>query len=132
MSLAVKAGLPGSESAEWARVTLGDLCLATGKLAEATTMYQNALTARPNFPNAEIGLAKVAKAQQKYPEAIAHTEAAIRIASEAAYISFLGELYELKGDKTKAIEIKTDVIKLLNEAEQAPNIGRNSDATQCK
>lgn len=118
MTMAVQAGGPGSESAEWARVTLGDLYLNTGKLDSAEFEYKSALTYRPEFPNAEIGLAKVEKAKKNYTAAIQHTEKAIGIVSEAAYVSLLGELYELKGDAAKAKEIRTDVINLLVEGEK--------------
>ena len=121
MDLAVKAGLPGTESAEWARVTLGDLYLATGDLAKAEAAYTSTLSVRPNFPNAEIGLAKVAKAKKDYVAAIAHTKTAIRIVSEASYIAFLGELQEAAGDLAEATKIKTEVIRGLERAEKAQN-----------
>lgn len=117
MTLAAKAGLPGSESAAWTTVILGDLYLATGKLPEAEAAYKNTLAARPNFPNAEIGLAKLAKAKKQYSEAIKHVENAIRITSEASYVAMLGDLYALNGDVAKATEIKNDVIALLEKAE---------------
>ena len=123
MQMAVTAGLPGSESASWSQVIMGDLYVATGELDKATICYKNTLVARPNFPNAEIGLAKIAKAKKDYPTAIAHTETAIRITSEAAYISLLAELYALKGDEKKANEIKKDVIDLLEKDEKAQNDG---------
>ncbi len=118
MILAVQAGVPGKESEEWVRVALGDLYLNTGKLDSAQMEYETALSARPQFPNAEIGLAKVEKARKNYDGAIKHTENAIRIISEAAYVSQLGELYELKGDKEKAKEVKADVVNLLQENEK--------------
>ena len=118
MKMAVAAGVPGSESGEWARVALGDLFLNTGHLDSAELAYQTSLEIRPNFPNAEIGLAKVEKARKNYEAAIKHTENAIRIVSEAPYVSFLGELYLLKGDKIKAEEISSDVVDLLEKAEK--------------
>jgi tetratricopeptide (TPR) repeat protein len=118
MKLAVGAGIPGSESAEWARVTLGDLFLNSGKPDSAEVQYKTALALRPNFTNAEIGLAKVEKARKNYNAAISHTEAAIRIISESPYVALLGQLYELKGDKDKANEIFNDVIDLLEKAEK--------------
>jgi Predicted N-acetylglucosaminyl transferase len=118
MKLAVQAGAMGSESAEWARVTLGDLQLATGHADSAQMLYETSLAARPNFPNAEMGLAKVWKARKNYDSAIAHTENAIRIVSESGYVSFLGDLYELKGDKEKSAEIRKDVVDLLEDGEK--------------
>lgn len=118
MDMAVNAGATGLESAEWARTTLGDLLLATGKLKEAEDKYKASLIVRPEFPNAEIGLAKVEKARKNYDSAIVHTERAIRIISETAYVSQLGELYDLKGDHKKADEIQADVVRLIEDGEK--------------
>lgn len=118
MKMAVEAGVPGSESAEWARVALGDLYLNTGKPDSAAWQYKTSLTLRPDFPNAEIGLAKVEKAKKNYDSAISHTEKAIRIVSESPYVSLLGQLYLAKGDKDKATEIFGDVVDLLEKAEK--------------
>src|SRR5204863_1062772 len=54
MQMAVKAGVTGSESGEWARVTLGDIYLNMGKLDSAENEYKASLITRPNFPNALI------------------------------------------------------------------------------
>lgn len=118
MLLAVQAGAQGSESAEWARVTLGDIYLSTGRIEQAQKMYQTALMLRPNFTNAEIGLAKVEKARKNYDQAIKYTEDAIRVISEASYVALLGDLYELKGDDKKAGEIRASVIGLLEDGEK--------------
>jgi len=118
MKMAVKAGTTGSESAEWARVALGDLFLNTGQLDSAEIAYNASLVVRPEFPNAEIGLAKAAKARKNYDSAIAHVERAINIVSEASYVAMLGELYTLKGDNEKAGEINKQVIAELEKAEE--------------
>ena len=121
MELAVKAGLAGSESAEWSRVTLGDLYVATGRLAEAETTYQNTLAVRPNFPNAIMGLAKVARAKKDYAKAIEYTKTAIKTVSEASFVAYLGQLYALSGNATKAAEVQNDVVRLLLAAEKEQN-----------
>ena len=128
MKMAVAAGVPGSESGEWARVALGDLYLNTGHLDSAQLTYETSLAVRPSFPIAEIGLAKVEKARRNYEIAIKHTENAIRIVSEAPYVSLLGELYFLKGDKAKAEEINNEVVDLLEkgEKEQSSSIARHN------
>lgn len=123
MKLAVQAGATGTESAEWARVALGDLYLNTGKLDSAELLYKTSLEVRPDFPTAQIGLAKVEKARKHYDAAIAHTESAIRTVSEVAYISQLAELHELKGDAAKAKEIRVDIIDLLEEGEKEQQKG---------
>lgn len=122
MQMAVNAGAAGSESAEWARVTLGDLYLNTGKLDSAKIEYETTLAVRPQFPNAEIGLAKVCKYKKDYTAAIKHTENAIRMVSETSYVSMLGELYKLSGNNEKATEIQKEVVSLLEENEKKQGI----------
>jgi tetratricopeptide (TPR) repeat protein len=118
MKMAVAAGIPGSESGEWSRVALGDLYLNMGNIDSAESIYKMSLSLRPAFPRAEIGLAKVEKARKNYDAAIAHTEAAIKVVSESGYVTMLGELYALKGDKEKSAEIFSDVTEMLEKAEQ--------------
>lgn len=118
MKLAVEAGAPGLESTEWARVALGDLYLNTGMLKEAEAAYNMSLSYRADFPNAEIGIAKVFKAKRDYTSAITHTEKAIRLVSETAYVSQLAELYELQGNTAKAADIRKDIVDLTEKAEK--------------
>ncbi|MBA3827474.1 MAG: tetratricopeptide repeat protein [Taibaiella sp.] len=118
MKMAVESGLPGAESTEWARVTLGDLYLNIGNLDSANITYRTALVYRPNYPVAELGMAKVARARKNYDEAIEHTKAAIKLQSEAAFVTYLGDLYELKGDTGKAKEVRSDVIRLMEDGEK--------------
>jgi tetratricopeptide (TPR) repeat protein len=118
MKLAVQAGAPGLESTEWARVTLGDLYVNTGNLTEAKIQYETALQNRKEFPNAEMGLAKIDKANKNYDGAINHTKNAIRLVSESGFVSFLGDLYELKGDAKQAEETRNEVVDLLEQAEK--------------
>lgn len=117
MNLAAEAGYPGAENTEWARVTLGDLLVNAGALPQAEQVYQLALTNRPQYPYAEIGLAKVEKAKGNYDKAIQHTETAIRIISLPGFVDMLSDLYELKGNTEKATEIRSDIVKLLEEAQ---------------
>lgn len=118
MQMAVTAGVPGVESTEWARVTLGDLYLNTGKPDSAQIEYGLANMYRPGYAPALLGLAKVERAEKHYDAAIDTTKSAIRVLSESAYVAFLGDLYELKGDEGKAKEIRTDVLELLEEGEK--------------
>jgi tetratricopeptide (TPR) repeat protein len=118
MQMAVTAGVPGVESTEWARVTLGDLYLNTGKPDSAQIEYGLANMYRPGYAPALLGLAKVERAEKHYDAAIDTTKSAIRVLSESAYVAFLGDLYELKGDEGKAKEIRSDVLELLEEGEK--------------
>lgn len=119
MKMAVDAGLPGNESTEWARTTLGDLYLNFGNLDSASLMYRSSLVYRPDYPFALIGLARVEKAKKNYDGAIDQTKKAIKVLSEVAFVGLLGDLYELKGDAAKAKETQIDVIRLLGEAQKS-------------
>lgn len=123
MKMAVESGVPGNESTEWSRVHLGDLYMNIGKLKEAEAIYKEALSYRPNYPHAEIGLAKIDKLNKNYPSAIQHAKNAIGVLSEASFVSFLGELYELNGEKDKAEKVFNDVIKLLSDNDASSKDG---------
>lgn len=118
MRMAVESGAQGMENTEWARVQLGDLYLNTGHADTAKMLYESSLYARPDYPFAEMGLAKVASSQKQYDEAITHCKNAIRVMSESSFINYLGDLYKLKGDVTKADEVHSDVLKLMKENEE--------------
>jgi len=115
MKMAVEAGMPGAENTEWARTNLGDLYLNNGNADSASYMYCMSLAYRPDYPFALIGMARVEKAKKNYDSAIFYTKSAIQIRSEAAFVSFLADLYELKGDAAKAKETRNDVVELLEE-----------------
>lgn len=121
MHYAVTAGVPGEENTEWARVTLGDLYLNTGAIDSAEMFYKESLARRPGYVYAEMGLAKVEKARKNYDAAISHCENAIRTISESSFITFMADCYILKGEKEKAEEIYTDVLKLLEQSEKEQN-----------
>lgn len=118
MKMAVEAGQPGAENAEWARTTLGDLYMSIGKLDSAAYEYNTSLSYRPNYPFAMIGLARIEKAKKNYDAAIEQTKSTIKVMSEVAFVSLLGDLYELKGDAAKAKDTRQDVIDLLNDAQK--------------
>jgi tetratricopeptide (TPR) repeat protein len=118
MNLAVQAGVPGVESTEWARVNLGDLYLNIGNVDSASILYRTALVYRPAYAFAEMGMARVEKAKKNYAAAIEHAKSAIKIISEVAFVSYLGDLYELQGNSAKAAEVHDDVVKLLLDGEK--------------
>ncbi|MEZ5015145.1 MAG: tetratricopeptide repeat protein [Chitinophagales bacterium] len=125
MKMAVESGVPGAESTEWARVTLGDLLLLTGDLQHAEECFTLALNLRENYPYAEAGLGRLEKAKKNYPAAIEHTENAIRIMSHVSFVEQLADLYALNGDAQKAKEIRRDVLsELLKGEKQQKNMDR--------
>ena len=118
MKLAVDAGMPGAEHTEWARTTLGDLYLNYGNPDSASLVYRTSLVYRPSYPFALIGMARVEKARKNYDAAIAYTKDAIKVVSEVAFVSLLGDLYELKGDAARARETRNDVVELLMQGQK--------------
>ncbi|HXS37538.1 MAG TPA: hypothetical protein VN721_12620 [Flavipsychrobacter sp.] len=118
MKMAVEAGPAGAESTEWARVKLGDLYMNIGSLDTAAFIYSSSLVYRPNYPYAMMGLASVQKAKKNYDSAIYYTRSAIQLLSEAAFVSYLGDLYELKGDSNKAADVRNDVVNLLEQGQK--------------
>jgi tetratricopeptide (TPR) repeat protein len=118
MKMAVESGLPGAESTEWARIVLGDLLLMTGDLKNAEICYSTADGLRNNYAYAKAGMGRLEKAKKNYAAAIQHTEAAITIMTDVAFINQLADIYALQGDKDKAEEIRKDVLDILKKAEK--------------
>ena len=118
MKMAIDAGVPGAEQTEWARVNLGDLYLNTGKKDSASFTYRTSLVYRPDYPFAQMGMARVYRAEKNYDTAITITKTAIKTLGESSFVSFLADLYELKGDEKKAMEVRHDVIDLLEKGEK--------------
>jgi tetratricopeptide (TPR) repeat protein len=117
MKMAVEAGMPGSESTEWARTKLADLYLNTGNIDSASILYRSSLVYRPDYPYGLMGMAMVEKARKNYAAAIEYNKSAIQIRSEVAFVSNLADLYELSGDAAKAKETRNDVVDLLEEGQ---------------
>ncbi len=118
MKMAVESSVAGEENTEWARITLGDIYLHIGSLDTARICYNTALQVRPNYAPAEMGLARAAAAEGKYDTAIAHARTAVKALPEAAYVSYLADLYAMSGNTQKATEIRKDVLEKLLEAEK--------------
>jgi tetratricopeptide (TPR) repeat protein len=116
MRMATESGVPGLEATEWARVQLGDLYLNTGNVDSARLLYRYSLVYRPNYPYAEMGMARADAAQKNYDGAIEHARSAVKALPESAFIAYLADLYELNGDVKKAEEMRADVKRLLQEA----------------
>lgn len=115
MKMAIDAGMPGAENTEWARTTLGDLYLNNGMLDSAAYTYRSSLNYRPEYPFALIGIARVEIARKNYDTALAYTQRAIHVMSEAPFVSILADVYELKGDAAKAKETRNQIVKLLED-----------------
>jgi tetratricopeptide (TPR) repeat protein len=118
MQMAVDAGAAGAENTEWARVNLGDLYLNKGVIDTAQYMFETALANRPNYAQAQMGLARLATYTKNYTTAIMHCTNAINIISESSFVNYLATIHQANGDTVKAIAIKKEVLQLLIQAEQ--------------
>ncbi len=118
MQMAVDAGATGLENTEWARVKLADLYMLKNASDTAKLLFETALHFRPNYAEANMGLARVAMQAMQYDSAIAYCTKAINTISESSYISYLASIYQAQGNVSKAKEINNDVLKLLLENEQ--------------
>lgn len=71
MEMAVKSSVVGLEQTEWCRTQLAQLYEKTNDFAKADTLYQISLSARPDYPYALIGEARLKTQENKFDEAIA-------------------------------------------------------------
>lgn len=114
MRQAAQAGAPGQENTLWTQVQLGNLYLNRGEWGEATAVYQQALQARPDYPFAQAGLARVQAAQGNYQTAIDTFEALVGRLPLPEFAITLGELYLATGQPEKA-QPQFDLVHLIQQ-----------------
>ncbi|MDO5531235.1 cellulose synthase subunit BcsC-related outer membrane protein [Sutterella sp.] len=68
----------------WLGVDRGDELLARGRYAAAARAYREAAPYRPGLPYAHLGLANVARAQQRWDEVRSHLRAALSACGDAS------------------------------------------------
>ena len=129
MVLAVQAGLPGSEPQCWSKKTLGQLYETTGQLDKADRQYTEILALRPSYAFALGGQARIQKARKQYDQALVSLEKAAKIMPEFSFHEEMAEIYALKGDKDKAAQKYTEVVKMLDEDAKS---GHAVDLELCK
>ena len=130
MKLAVAAGVPGEESTEWCRSQLGRLFENTGQKDSALLQYRLSNAARPDYPGAMVGMARIADFELKKDSAVFYFENASKVSNDLGIKQGLAAAY-LKSDPKKAGQIINEVIKEMTElSKQAiddPTIGHYSD-----
>jgi tetratricopeptide (TPR) repeat protein len=119
MTLAVQAGLPGSEPRSWAENTLAYLYLKTGQDDKAESTYLSILETRPGYAFAMKGLADVYVTRRNYNEALSILENAGQVLPEFSFYEKIGDIYILKGEKEKAAKTYNDVLGMLKEDEES-------------
>ncbi len=131
MKMAVSAGYPGEEGTEWARVHLGQLYESNGDLLAAKMHYTIALQNRPDYAYAYAGLARIARSEKNYAQAISYDLKADSLVVDYAFKDELTDLYALNGETDKSQETAKKVVaQLAKDAQSGVNdasIGHYAD-----
>ncbi len=131
MSMAVKAGVIGLEQTEWCRAQLGKLYENTGDYVSAQKQYELSLAARPDYAYALAGLARIAKQNKQYDQAIAYYLKANESVIDYAFNDELIDIYNLNNQKEEAQKIGYKLIENLkihaNTDAAAPDKGHYAD-----
>jgi tetratricopeptide (TPR) repeat protein len=119
MSLAVEAGLQGSEPQCWSRNQLAELYLKTGEINKAEVEYKKNLAVRPSYAFALAGLAKVEQKKKNYDAALRLLDSAAAILPEFSFHESMADIYALKGENDKAEKKYNEVRSMLDEDAQS-------------
>ncbi|MEO6069174.1 MAG: tetratricopeptide repeat protein [Chitinophagaceae bacterium] len=115
MQSAVKAGQPGDEGTEWARVQLGHLYENTGDLKNAEMHYLIALDELPGYAFANAGLARIAAANKDYKKAIDFLQKGEASIADYSFKEQLALLYLKTGEKAKSDQLLNEVINGMSQ-----------------
>jgi tetratricopeptide (TPR) repeat protein len=126
MKLAVDAGMPGTESTEWARVQVGKLYEQLGEVKYAEMYYLIALDNRPAYPYALAGLARIAVGKHDYQKAIQLYQHADSSSNDYSFKEALVEVYQLTGDKEQSLAVANSIISGMEKAAKALANGDSS------
>jgi tetratricopeptide (TPR) repeat protein len=102
MRLAAEAGAGTVEPLAWTLVQLGNLYFDNGRLRAASRAYREALAHFPGFVHAEAGLARIAAARGRFPEAIRLYGRAVERLPLPQYEGALGDVLRLSGREDDA------------------------------
>ncbi len=112
MQLAVNAGAPRTEGANWARVQLGHLSFLSGDLEGAERQYGQALQLLPDYVHALAGQGRVAAARGDLAGAIQRYTRALELTPLPEFAIALGDLYRATGD-LPAAQRQDDLVRVI-------------------
>jgi tetratricopeptide (TPR) repeat protein len=115
MEMAVKAGYPGAESTEWARLQLGHLHEVAGRPDDAKKQYELSLSYRPDYPFALAALGDLAERQKDYAAAEKLWKQASAIIPEVGFYINLAKLYRATGRPAEADELIAQIRTMIAE-----------------
>jgi tetratricopeptide (TPR) repeat protein len=97
MAAAFRDAGGSGQDASWASYQLGDLQLLRGNLREADFLYRRARYLDPSYYLPKVGIAKVAAAQGKLPEAARVLKRVVDTYPLPIYVMLLGDIYRAEG-----------------------------------
>ncbi len=97
LALALDAPSPNRETVAWCRWQLGETAFSVGDIPSAENFYNDALTTYPHYFRALASLGRARAALGDLPGAIENYEKAVAIVPDPAFLSALGDLYQLSG-----------------------------------
>lgn len=115
MDMAVKAGYPGYEQTEWARLQLGQLHERYGKLDDAENQYRMCLAARENYPFALAALAGLAEKRGQLQQAENLLKQAAAVIPEVGFYVDLARIYQKTGRSAEAAKLIREIEEMLAE-----------------
>lgn len=115
MDMAVKAGYPGYEQTEWARLQLGHLYEQKGDLAGAENQYRMSLAARDNYPFAIAALAGLEVKRGQYAKAETLLKQAADIIPELGFYIDLVKIYQKTGRSAEAAPLIEKIQNMMAE-----------------
>ncbi len=101
MTMAVKAGVPGTEETCWCLIQLGGIHERNGDLKSAQACYEEASAERNNYAAAIAALGRIKTKQKNYADAEKDLLKATSISGEAGYYEDLARLYKAAGKSDK-------------------------------
>lgn len=119
MDMAVTAGLPGTEEAAWARLTLGNLYAKNKQPEKAEMHFRQILAERPSYPFATAALADLAYNQEEYKKAETLLNQAIELIPEVGFYHQLALLYQKTGRVKERDQLVSEMLLMLKDDEES-------------
>lgn len=127
MRAAVAASVVGTEANLWAQTQLGHLEFNRGDLDRAEHAYGKALAAKPDYPYAQAGLARVRAAQGRSDEAIALYQPLAARLPLPEFVVALGELLQAVGRVSEA-EQQYDLVRAIYQLQASAGVNVDAEA----
>jgi len=128
MQMAVRAGGPSTENANWARVQLGNLYFLQGDLDAALREYQTTLQIQPDYVHGEAGVARVLAARGDLQDAIERYRRVVERLPWVEYVVALGDLYQAAGQPEEARR-QYDLVRAIAQLQRANGVNVDLEMT---